>query len=307
MRVLVCLLLALAPLSVPFAHAQTVDSAWAVDYDRFYRIDLATLEATSLGEVGDVGGYHMADLSGLTTTPDGRLYVASDTLKGLIRVDPGSGDGTFVGYFGINSTAPMDFGMTASCQGFLWLASPVTRQLWKVDPSTGNASQVGMMDHSITGLAVYGDKLYGVGGRGEEGWYGIDTETGASSLIGGLGSMVDYITSASPAIGANGQVLAAFNYVPPPKGQLPPDWSDLATIDRDNGATEIVGSITGPQGLQGIGVRGFTLGPPVCATKPMKQGPVPAPTLDEWGRLLLMLAMLAVALAGMRRRARPRR
>lgn len=307
MRVFPCLLSVLASLAtLPLAHAQAASPAWAVDYDRLYRVDLDTRTATLIGELGSIGPQQpMADLSGLTTAVDGTLYVASDTLKGLIRVDPASGRGTWIGRFDIaanDPTAPLDFAMAASCDGGLWLASPVSRQLWRVDPGTGKATPAGNLGRDITGLAVERDDLFGIGGRGEEGWYQINRSTGQSRLIGGLGSMVDYLASASPAILADGTVLAVFNYIPPPAEKPPPDWSDLAVIDRDSGRSTILGPITGPAGLRGIGIRGFTVGPPACAATPPPIVPggtpdaVQVPTLGNLATLLLLLGLLAAAL-----------
>lgn len=322
MRVFLCLLLALASLSVSIAHAQSSDSAWAVDYDRFYAIDLSTREATLIGEVGRNTRQPMADLSGLTMTPDGTLYAASDTLKALIRIDPTTGAGTLVGHFNIQQAAPtdpLDFGMTAACDGSLWLSSPVSQQLWKVNPANGHTTLVGNMGYAITGLVIDHDTLYGVGGRGHEGWYAIDTTTGQGTRIGDLGASVDYVTSASPAITADGRVLAAFNYVPPPPGTLvPADWSDLARIVPDSGATTLLGPITGPEGLRGIGIRGFAIGPPACAVAPPPPPPPPepqpepasnpsaVPTLAWWSRLLLAALALAAGLVWMSRRPHPR-
>ncbi|MGA7297427.1 MAG: hypothetical protein WBW92_07955 [Rhodanobacteraceae bacterium] len=308
MRVLVCLLLALACLPVSLARAQGTGSAYAVDYDQFYRVDLATRQATSIGPVSGSGPQQMADLSGLTTTPDGRLFAASDTLKALIRIDPATGKGTVVGSFDINQTqnsSPLDFGMAASCDGSLWLSSTVTRQLWKVSPSTGKASLVGQMGNDIAGLAVDHDALYGVGGRGDEGWYSINTQTGQSTLLGGLGSMVDYITSASPVITDQGQVLAAFNYVPLPNNQPPPDWSDLAQINIANGQTTVLGTITGSASLRGIGIRGFTMGPPPCGVTGTPPDAVGAPTLAWWSRILMLFALAGIALVLLARKRNP--
>lgn len=311
MRVLVCLFLALAFLPVTFVHAQEAGAAYAVDYDQFYRVDLVTRRATLIGVVGGNGSQQMADLSGLTTTPDGSLYAASDTLKALIRIDPTTGQGTIVGSFGISLSKPsdaLDFGMAASCDGSLWLSSPVTRQLWKVNPATGKTGLVGAMGRDITGLAVDHDALYGVGGRGDEGWYAINTKTGQSKLLGFLGESVDYITSASPAITDQGTVLAAFNYVPLPNERVPPPWSDLARIDMSSGQAEILGTITGPDSLKDIGIRGFTIGPPACGAVVAASAPVGgAPALGWWSRLLMLLMLGGVASLVLSRKTRPGR
>lgn len=308
MRVLLCLLVALACLPVRFAHAQTSGAAYAVDYDQLYRIDLSTRSATLIGKVGGTGQQQMADLSGLTISSEGTMYVASDTLKALIRVDPQTGKGSVIGNFGIqqnNPSDPLDFGMTAACDGSLWLSSPVTRQLWKVNPASARATLVGQLGHTITGLVVDHDSLYGVGSRGEEGWYSIDTHSGHASLIGSLGSAVSYLTSASPALTSQGQVLAAFNYVPLPDNQSPPPWSDLARIDPATGSANKLGTITGPASLEDIGIRGFAIGPPACGSVAAAD-PVGAPTLAWWSRLLLALLVGGLGALFLRRQSAAR-
>lgn len=305
MRVSLCLLAALACLSVTVAHAQSSGSAWAVDYDQFYRIDLSSHAATLIGKVGN-GNQPIADLSGLTATPDGTLYAASDTLKSLIRIDPATGKGSIVGNFGIdqsNSADPLDFGMAASCDGSLWLSSAVSGQFWKVNPTSAKATLIGSMGRTITGLAVDHDTVYGVGGRGQEGWYSIDTDSGHAHLIGSLGSAVSYITSASPAINDQGEVWSVFNYVPLPNNQAPPPWSDLSRIDPTTGKASLLGQVTGPASLKDIGIRGFTLGAPACGAGTPAQNPVGAPSLAWWSRLLLALALAGLGMLVLARRS----
>lgn len=311
MRAVVCLAIALACLSLPLAHAQAADGAYAVDYDRLYRIDITARTATLIGAAGGDGSQPIADLSGLTTAPDGTLYAASDTIKSLVRIDPGSGKASVVGNFGIvlgnDPAAPLDYAMTAACDGSLWLASATARQLWKVNPATGAATAIGPTGRTITGLVMKDNTLYGIGGRGEEGWYRIDTKTGSASLLGGLGTMVTYLASASPAVTADGRMLAALNYVPPPDNRLPADWSDLAEIDPVNGVTRVLGNITGPASLRGIGIRGFTLGAPACGTTPLPPRPhATAQPIPLGGRtaLVLQIALLGILATVASRRAK---
>lgn len=315
MRFIVCLLLAMAPASLAFALAPApkADSAWAVDYDSFYEINLATRQARFVGPVGPTGPQPLVDLSGLTITTDGTMYAASDAVKGLIRIDPATGSGSLVGHFGIpqaDPSAPLDFAMTASCDGDLWLSSPVTRELWRVNPASGRATRVGGMGRDIVGLVARGAALYGVGGRGEEGWYEINPDSGRARLIGGLGSMVDYVASASPLFRDDGSVLAALNYVPLPGGVMPPDWSDLVRIDPESGVAQMLGTIEGAAQLRGIGVRGLAAAPPICAAAPPPGVPpvtaVGVPTLGAWARWLLALALIGAALPALRAPGRGR-
>jgi hypothetical protein len=314
MRAFVCLAVVLVCLSVLPAHAQTAGSAYAIDYDQFYRVDLASRKATLIGVAGSNGPQVIGDLSGLTTAPDGTLYAASDTIKSLVRIDPATGKASVVGKFGIvlgnDPSAPLDYAMTATCDGSLWLTSATARELWKVNPSTGASTLIGPLGRTITGLAVKGSALYGIGGRGEEGWYTIDTKTGAATLVGGLGSMVSYLASASPAFDAQGKAWAMLNYVPPADDKTPPaDWSDLASIDPANGLTTIIGPVTGPESLRGIGIRGFTLGAPICGVVAAPASTYPVPASGRYALVLEWLALAGIACLAMartRRRARAR-
>lgn len=311
MRAVVCLAIAVACLSAPLARAQAQTRAYAVDIDHLYSVNLATRQATDIGAAGSSGPQPIGDLSGLTTTPDGTLYAASDTVKALVRIDPATGKAAVVGRFGIvnggDATAPVDYAMAAACDGSLWLASATMRQLWKVNPTNAQPTLVGSLGYTITGLAVKGDELYGIGGRGDEGWYRIDTTTGSASRIGTLGSAVTYLASASPAFAADGSVLAAFNYVPPPSGTTVPDWSDLASINTGSGAATILGSITGPASLRGIGVRGFTIGAPVCKAPPATANAQVVPVNATWMLWLQGLLLALVAGFAARRRVAPAR
>jgi hypothetical protein len=70
-------LLAVAALSA----ARTVSAAYGAAYDTIYRIDLAKPAASTLGIAGRYGGQPIANLSGLTTQPDGSLLAIAGTLK----------------------------------------------------------------------------------------------------------------------------------------------------------------------------------------------------------------------------------
>ena len=119
MRAFVCLAVVLACLPASFARAQTTGGAYAIDYDQLYRVDLAARKATLIGAAGSNGPQLIGDLSGLTTTLDGTLYAASDTIKSLVRIDPATGKASVVGKFGISlgndASAPLDYAMTAAC------------------------------------------------------------------------------------------------------------------------------------------------------------------------------------------------
>lgn len=311
MRAFVCLAAMLAFLPALTVRAQPAGSAYAVDYDRLYRVDLSTRQASLIGEVSRNGPQFLGDLSGLTTATDGRLFVASDAAKSLLRIDPDNGDASVVGLFGVaaggDPAAPLDYAMAAACDGGLWLASATTEQLWRVDPDTAQSTLIGSIGHAITGLAVRGNVLYGTGGRGDEGLYRIDTSSAAATRIGtGYGSDVPYAASVSPAFNAGGELLAMINYVPPAPGDPAPvaPWSDLATIDLETGIANVHGEVVGPTSLRGIGLRGFSLGPPQCtAAPPIGNASATAiPSSSEWSLLLQVIGIGLLATLVLRRR-----
>lgn len=322
MRALFSLALMLALLPASFACAQSTQGAvYAVDYDQLYSIDPGTLRATLIGKAGFNGAQAIGDLSGLTTAPDGTLYAASDTIKALVRLDPKTGRATVVGSFAIptsesgrTATAPLDFGMAYGCSGKLWLSSTSTDtspgKLWQVNPDNGATTLVGTLGHTISGLTIRGGKLLGAGARDDnaEGLYAIDTDSAAATLIGNYGDAIPYAASVSPGVNAQGDLMAAINYVPPRSGNLVPDWSDLAQINPDNGAATIVGTLTGPDSLRQIGIRGLTFGAPDCAPRDVVEPNQPrdsafgVPASGFGAALLEWLALAAVALTTLLRR-----
>ena len=75
--------------------------------------------------------------------------------------------------------------------------------------------------------------LYGAGGRGENTFYRIDTETGAATAIGSFGVTTRWINSVSMSFDDTGVLWAVINYVPPAPGtDTVADWSDLAASTR---------------------------------------------------------------------------
>lgn len=319
MRALLSLAVMLAMLPVSFACAQSAQGKiYAVDYDQFYSIDPGTHQATLIGKAGFNGAQAIADLSGLTTGPDGTLYAASDTIKALVRIDPSTGQASVVGSFdiptsqtGLATDAPLDFGMAYGCSGKLWLSSTTAGKLWQVDPGSGKSTLVGSLGQTISGLTIRGGKLLGTGARNadNEGLYAIDTSSAKATLIGNYGAAIPYAASVSPGVDAQGDLLAAINYVPPPSGTTVPDWSDLARIDPATGTATILGTINGPDSLRQIGIRGLTFGTPDCSPR-ATSGPgvspdtayVAVPASGFGAALAEWLALAAAALIALLRR-----
>ena len=283
---------------VAISAARTASAAYGAAYDTIYRIDLDKPAATTLGIAGRYGGQPIANLSGLTTQPDGSLLAIAGTIKSLVRVDPDSGVATPVGALGVNGGSgqfdALDLGMTSSCHGTLYLTSGVLHTLYTIDPASGSATPVGDSGIAISGLAERGGVLYGAGAKGDNTLYRIDPNTGATKAIGGFGSeATTWINSVSLSFDAKGTLWAVLNYVPPQSGDTVPDWADLATIDPRTGTLHMVGPVTGPDSLRQTGMKGFTAGPTPCVAAAT---PTPAPANSLWALLLLGAGMAAAAL-----------
>ena len=309
MRALACLVAAgMLTLSAPGARAETM--AYGEAFDTLYRFGLESHTATEIGQAGRYGNQPIANISGLSFSPDGdALFAVAGGMNALTRIDPERGTASFVGAFGLAGQGDpqrndaLDLNMTFGCDGTLWLVSAYAGKLWTVDPASGATTLVGPTGHTITGLVASGNSLYGAGGRGDNAFYRIDPATGAATKIGSFGDAADgWVNSVSMSFDEDGVLWAVLNYVPPAPGSTTvADWSDLARIDIATGKVTIVGPITGPESLRAVGMKGFAIGPPRCVAG--GRGPITAPVgTPPW---LAALAALMIFAAGwtLRRRA----
>lgn len=308
MRTLACFVAAgMLALSASGANAETV--AYGEAFDTLYRIDLAGHTAVEIGPAGTYGGQRIGNVSGLSYSLDGDLYAAVGGMNALSRIDASDGSATILGNLGLAGQGDpqrndaLDLGMTFTCDGTLWLVSAFAGKLWTVNPQNGATTLVGNTGHTITGIVALGNTLFGAGGREDNTFYRINTDTGAATAIGSFGDApATWINSVSMSFDDKGTLWAVLNYVPPAPGSVSvPDWSDLARINVSSGEITIVGPITGPESLSQVGMKGFAVGPPRCvagAGTPITT-PVGSP---PW---LAGLAGLVVLLAGwtLRRRA----
>jgi hypothetical protein len=308
MRTLACFVAAgMLALSASGASAETV--AYGEAFDTLYRVDLVGHSAAEIGPAGSYGGQRIANISGLSYSLDDQLFAVAGGMNALTRIDAADGSATVLGTLGLSGQGDpqrndaLDLGMTFSCDGTLWLVSAYAGKLWTVNPQNAATTLVGNTGHTITGIVALGNTLYGAGGRGDNTFYRINTDTGAATAIGSFGSAVsEWVNSVSMSFDDKGTLWAVLNYVPPAPGSTTvPDWSDLAKINVSSGEVTIVGPITGPDALRQIGMKGFAVGPPRCVagSGPAFTAPVGSP---PW---LAVLAGLLVLLAGwtLRRRA----
>lgn len=305
MRSLVCLVAA-GMLASSATVADAGEVAYGAAYDTLYSVDIASHTAAEIGSAGTYGGVQIVNLSGLSISSDNVMFAVAGGLGALTRIDPATGHATPVGSFGLSGQGDpqhndaLDLSMTFDCDGTLMLVSAYANKLWTVNPSNGATTLIGPTGHTITGIVAHGNVVYGAGGRGDNGFYRIDTQTGAATEIGNFGDS-RWINSVSMSYDDAGVLWAAINYVPPAPGtDTVADWSDLARIDESTGKITFVGPITGPESLLQIGMKGFAIGPPRCTlgSVPAAAAPVGTP---PW---LLALAALIVALGAVSLRRR---
>lgn len=306
MRMRACLIAAVLSVA-PISLAMADPVAYGVAYDELYRIDLATRQATLVGNAGFYGSQPFGSLEGLTYGPGYTLYAFSDSLsqKPILTLSPTTGAATFLAPLNLGSGTgqfnSFDFGAAVTCDGQIWLSSATTRKLWRVS-QTGGSTLVGVMDQTITGLAARGNDLYGASSRGVNALYKIDTSSAQTTLVGGFGTANSgWINTVSMNFDAAGTLWAAFNYVPPaPGGSNIVDWSNLATIDPATGTASVRGPIVGPESLRGIGLAGFAMGPAPCALPPINPpnggatSAAPLPSISTWASLFLALLLSIV-------------
>ncbi len=304
MRTLACLVAAgMFALSAPVAGAGEV--AYGEAYDTLYSVDIASHTATEIGAAGVYGGQPIANISGLSFSPDNDLFAVAGGMNALVRVDPATGHAAPIGSFGLNGQGDpqrndaLDLSMTFDCDGTLWLVSAYTNELWTVNPSNGATTLVGPTAHTITGIVVHGNVMFGAGGRGDNGFYRIDMQTGAATKVGGFGDD-RWINSVSMSFDAAGTLWAAINYIPPAPGSTTlPQWSDLASIDTATGKMNFIGPITGPESLSQIGMKGFAIGPPRCTLGSVAAAAAPVGT-PPW--LFALAGLIAIAAGATLRR-----
>ena len=262
-------------------------------FDGVYRVDLATRQATEIGLTGQYASQLIA-VEGMAYSPDGTLYGVADNLKSLFRIDPNNGAASFVGPMGLSGEGQfsnLDTAFAITADGRAWLASAVVGKLWRIDLGTGTASLVGDLGFKVSGLAARGNELFAAGCRGDEGLYRVDLDTGAARLIGGFKKEIPYAPTISIGFDAQNQLWAVINYNPPQTNSGTfASWSDLARVNVEAGTIALTGSLTGPESLRTIPVRGLSIAAPtaVAATS----DPVPAGGPIAIGLLALGLGIV---------------
>ena len=263
LRWLLASVIMLSPLPV-LAQATAYVSAW----DTLYRLDLATGQASRIGN-----GIGFNDVEGLAISPQGILYGVADGTVGsgseltdfLVRIDTTTGVGTLVGAMpGLSGQGPnnqLDYGLAFTCDGKLWASSDTTGLLWEVDPSNATVREVGNTGAPLSGLGGRGNQLYGIGvqngfgDRAQQALYRIDPSNARASRIGSL-DMNLTLSSSGADFDTSGTLWATLDSQPPDV-DVP---SRLARIDLETGQAQVVASISGI--THNVSVRGMAIAPP---------------------------------------------
>lgn len=263
LRWLLASVIMLSPLPV-LAQATAYVSAW----DTLYRLDLATGQASRIGN-----GIGFNDVEGLAISPQGILYGVADGTAGsgsevtdfLIRIDPATGAGTLVGALpGLSGQGPnnqLDYGLAFTCDGKLWASSDTTGLLWEVDPSNAMVREIGNTGAPLSGLGGRGNQLYGIGvqngfgERSQQALYRVDPTNAQATRVGSL-SINTTLSSGGADFDENGVLWATLDSQPPDV-DVP---SRLARIDLQTGTAQIVANISGI--IDNVSVRGMAIAPP---------------------------------------------
>jgi hypothetical protein len=280
-------------------------------FDTLYRIDLTTRTATEIGRATPPGAPRIANIEGLTVSPDGKLYAVSDAdaVKTLLTIDPATGLATPVGVLNLsggNVNRQLDLALAFTCDGRLWMSSG-PGMFWQLDPVKATAIYLGNLGVKVTGLTALGNVLYGAGSQGDNHLYRIDPATATASAIGAYGSGAPAITTTSPAFDDAGRLWAVLDYVPPPNGSTQvAEWSDLAQILADSGELTDLGPITASgssvNDLAFIGLKGLAIPPGTCNAR--RPGVDPGPALS-WPGLLGLIGLVALVAGTHLPRRRP--
>ncbi len=310
------LLASTAALADPMGYAINSRGNFQDDSQVFalWQINLATGQETYVGWTG--AGIIYTDVEGLAFDSQGVLFGADDDTNTLLRISTQTGSATPIGgsngNMGLPGSQIMDFGMTFDCEGSLWLSSDVRKEFYQADPDTGQLTLVGSagsLGAPITGLAAWGDEVYGIGQGSHRPdsngpdlvdspyLYRIDTDSGTAETIGYLGDSVGLYHNAGLAFDGDGKLWAIVD-------RRDINGQDLSSrilrIDPDTGSAQVVAeTIVGIESLA-ITPPGGCDGDPGGNGEPVEGAPHVVPVFGPGGLLVLLVLLLSVALVRLR-------
>ena len=145
-----------------------------------YRINLST------GVVSDTTTIYMDvdDYEGLTFGPDQYLYAMGDASRFLYRINPYTGEATYLG-IGAGST---QVGLAFDGRDNLYyISGDSSSRLYSINVDTMVQTLIGSPTSPFAdSLAWDGSSLYAIGSAGQNKFYQIDPQTGTASEVGGI-------------------------------------------------------------------------------------------------------------------------
>lgn len=282
-----------------------------VNGDRLYQIDLDTGVSVDRGLVQSAATT-FTDVEGLAFDANGVLWGLDDQSLSLFPISTGNGtvDLTMVEPIqGLQSLSGNDFGMTFSCTGELYVSSVADQALYLMT-TDGTATLIGNLNANISALAAYGNptRLYGLGNGllGDSGaadnrsLYEINTATGATSLIGVIGTEASAYYEAGLSFDDEGRLWAITDR----NGQGQSFPSEILELDLENNGQARFQAQTQQTGMESLAVAP----PSGCVTAPPPTGPpndgnvTGIPSLDAYGKVATILILLMTGFLGLRSR-----
>jgi hypothetical protein len=216
------ILVATSGYAEPFAYSVNSDGPDSSTSDSLYRIDLADGSVELIGKVRPNERSINSDIEGLAFDVNGTLYGVDDADETLLSINTGSGQALSVtgNAFNLQLGAGQvyDFGMTFTCDNSILVVSDQTQTLYSSEIGSPEAKIIGSansMSLPITGVAAWGDDVYGIGqGVNDDqqtlipNLYRVDRESGSTTLIGPLGGLVAPYADAGLAFDADGGLWA---------------------------------------------------------------------------------------------------
>ncbi|MFQ5878315.1 MAG: hypothetical protein ACE5JH_11645 [Acidobacteriota bacterium] len=226
---------------------------------------IAVEEETALAD--SIGSTGFGSFSDLAQSDDGRLF-GSRGFGGsgaIIRINPSTGESTFVGSSGFDALPALDFGPAGTAfAGTLYGVGRridpaadfgISDFLVTIDTVTGEATPVGARSIGIPfidGLVFADDgKLYGAGfSRGGQGvLVKINPSTGVGRIIGSMG--IDF--AAGLEVAGDGTLLGSLGGFESTHGGVDNDPGALVSIDPKTGKATLIG-LTGFAPVSGLTV-----------------------------------------------------
>lgn len=289
-------------------------NADAPDGDTLYAVDLANGATTARGLVQSASGAFL-DVEGLAFDANGTLWGVDEQSLSLFPVSTANGTvnpAEVQSITGLNATSGNDFGMTFACDGSLYLSTVADGTLYRLGLD-GAATPIGTLSENISALAAYGNPVRLVGlsnGLQSDGGpadsrslYDIDPASGALTLIGAVGPAVSDYAQAGLSFDADGNLWALTDR----RIQGQDLGSEVLSIDLSNGLASVAAT-TGETGFESLAVAppgGCTVTPPPPQFPPTarpKSRVDGIPTLDAYGKLAAILALMLTGFLVLRQR-----